>query len=288
MKRLITSYTFSAAAKTIICSNFSTLENILLITNVTDNIIIYNFAEPLKGGTLSGTTLTLVYNTTTMSDSDKLQIFIDDAVTTQTVLQPTGSNLHTVVDSGVITSITNVVPINDNSGSLTVDQSVGANLHIVVDSGALTQVTNLTQLAGVAPTLNTGVRDAGTRRVTIATNDLVIITHGKTIKSVSGSLTADTDVIAAVSTRRLKVVGYSLTSSGVNANTVMFKSNGAAGTELWRLLLQSSASISAGANLATAAPGFLFATVAGEKLTIDVNQTDTLHYSISYFDDDTT
>ena len=111
--------------------------------------------------------------------------------------------------------------------------------------------------------------------------------HGKTIKTVSGSLTADTDVIAAVTSKRIKVIAYSLISVGTNANTVIFKSNGTSGTELWRILMQSSTAIAAGANLATSAPSFLFATVAGEKLTMDVNQTDTIHYSISYFDDDT-
>ena len=114
----------------------------------------------------------------------------------------------------------------------------------------------------------------------------VTVTHGKTPKTASGTLTADTDIVAAVSTKRIKVVAYSLTSSGINANTVIFKSNGAAGTEIWRLLMQSSANISSGANLASNGPFPLFATVAGEKLTIDVNQTDAIHYSISYFDDD--
>lgn len=112
--------------------------------------------------------------------------------------------------------------------------------------------------------------------------------HGKTIKTVSGSLTADTDVIAAVTSKRIKVIAYSLISVGTNANTVIFKSNGTSGTELWRILMQSSTAIAAGANLAIAAPSFLFATVAGEKLTMDVNQTDAIHYSITYFDDDAT
>lgn len=120
------------------------------------------------------------------------------------------------------------------------------------------------------------------------TNLIGNVGHGKTIKTVSGSLTADTDVIAAVATKRLKIFAYSLTSVGVNANTVIFKSNGTAGTELWRLLMQSSTAIASGANLATSAPSFLFATVAGEKLTIDVSQADAIHYSVSYFDDDTT
>ena len=80
MKTLVTNYTFSASARQVTLTNypFLKLDQILLITNVTDNVIIYNFADPTAGGTLAGNVLTLLYNTTSMSDSDRLQIFIDD------------------------------------------------------------------------------------------------------------------------------------------------------------------------------------------------------------------
>lgn len=108
----------------------------------------------------------------------------------------------------------------------------------------------------------------------------------KTIKTVSGSLAADTDVITAVANKRLKIIAYSLTSQGTNQNTIIFKSNGVGGTELWRLSLQAVAGATTGANLSIKSPDFIFATVAGEKLTMDVSQVDTIHYSITYFDDD--
>ena len=44
MKKLVTSYTFNATAKTIVSADFVSLDAILLITNVTDNVIVYNFA----------------------------------------------------------------------------------------------------------------------------------------------------------------------------------------------------------------------------------------------------
>lgn len=46
--------------------------------------MIYLFSDPAMGGTVSGNTLTLDYNTTTMADSDKLQIFYDSADTPAT------------------------------------------------------------------------------------------------------------------------------------------------------------------------------------------------------------
>lgn len=79
MKVLFQDYIFNAAAKQITfdTTDVISLENILLITNVTDNIIIYNFANPSQGGTLSNNVLTLDYDTVTMSDTDSLQIYLD-------------------------------------------------------------------------------------------------------------------------------------------------------------------------------------------------------------------
>ncbi len=109
------------------------------------------------------------------------------------------------------------------------------------------------------------------------------------LKTVSGTLTADTDVIAAVTSKRIKVVAYSIITTGTSANAAIFKSNGTSGTELWRVFLQAPAANSVfGANLATSLPSYLFATAAGEKLTLDVGNTDALHYSLTYTDDDAT
>jgi len=75
-------YTFNAAAKTITFSGLAqpiTLANILLITNVTANTIIYNFADPTTGAaSFTNNVLTLDYDTSvSMNSSDVLQIFLD-------------------------------------------------------------------------------------------------------------------------------------------------------------------------------------------------------------------
>ena len=82
MKKIISNYSFNAADKKITFSDYSTisLENILLITNVTLNQIIYNFADPAFGGTVAANVLTLTFNTTVMSNADKIQIFYDDGL----------------------------------------------------------------------------------------------------------------------------------------------------------------------------------------------------------------
>jgi hypothetical protein len=83
MKILFEDYTFNAATKQITfnTSETITLPQLLIITNVTDNLIIYNFADPNYGGTITNNVLTLTYNTSLMSDNDSLQIFLENQYT---------------------------------------------------------------------------------------------------------------------------------------------------------------------------------------------------------------
>ena len=90
-------YTFNASTRTITLNRAVKRESLLLITNVTTNTVIYNFSDPnlkatgytlTNGGALAGapggansdaiTTIVLNYNTTSMSNSDKLQIIVDE------------------------------------------------------------------------------------------------------------------------------------------------------------------------------------------------------------------
>lgn len=86
MKRLLGtdisgSYTFNPGAKTVTFSDLPqtiNLSNILLITNVTKNVIIYNFADSTAGVvSFNNNVLTLTYDTSSHSASDVLQIFLD-------------------------------------------------------------------------------------------------------------------------------------------------------------------------------------------------------------------
>ena len=84
-KKLVYNYEFDASAQTITIGGNYSLRKLILITNVTDGVIIYNFADATSGGTVyydtntDKTTITLEYNTTAMSDSDEVQILADDA-----------------------------------------------------------------------------------------------------------------------------------------------------------------------------------------------------------------
>jgi len=75
----IWNYTFNAVAKTITFYDLPTINirDVVLITNVTDNIIIYNFADVWFGGTITSQVLTLDYDTATMDNADDLQVILD-------------------------------------------------------------------------------------------------------------------------------------------------------------------------------------------------------------------
>ena len=80
MKRLIENYTFNPTTKQIIITDSQniTQEKLLLITNMTDGIIIFNFADSDAKGSIVGNIITLNYDTAAMSDTDKLQIWVED------------------------------------------------------------------------------------------------------------------------------------------------------------------------------------------------------------------
>lgn len=111
MKKLILNYTFNAAAKTVTLTDYGSidLEGVLLITNVVDNVIIYNFSDPLLGGTAATNVITLTYNTATMSNGDELQIFYDDSTATQAITAaalplPTGAATSALQQTDALTN----------------------------------------------------------------------------------------------------------------------------------------------------------------------------------------
>ena len=90
MKKQITNYTFDKTAKTITFNDYTNirLDSVLLITDVTNNKIIYNFANHALGGSVYWNVLYLTYDTTTMDNSDELQIFYDDTYVTDKKIIP--------------------------------------------------------------------------------------------------------------------------------------------------------------------------------------------------------
>lgn len=110
-KKLIRDYAFTpgiAGVGTVKIPGRYTLDQLLLITNVTDNVILYSFGNATYAGTstlfTSGndavnfptvaqrqdgyTTITLAYNTSTQSSGDTLQIYVDETESTGVITRP--------------------------------------------------------------------------------------------------------------------------------------------------------------------------------------------------------
>lgn len=148
MKELVSTYTFDASAKTVTSTSFSSLESILLITNVSRNTILYNFADNTLGGSLVGNVLTLIKDCSSMSDSDLLQIFIDTPNTDFEYLNALlASGLAEIVHQ--LQSIRNDGGMADAAGRVrTVIESGNVGV-----SGNITTLTNLTNIGSQNGTL---------------------------------------------------------------------------------------------------------------------------------------
>ena len=113
-KLLVGTYTFDASERLVKVSGNLAAEKFLLITNITDNKIIYNFADATLGFasksysvTDDKTSFTLKYDTSSMSDTDVLQIFTDNDYTeitpSEDLIDPVGkmriSNPQNLIDT---------------------------------------------------------------------------------------------------------------------------------------------------------------------------------------------
>lgn len=123
MKQIIPVYSFNAAGKTITLGDFSTvrLDRILLIVNVTRNVIYYNFADATLGATVATNVITLVgASTSGHANGDKLEVFYDTVI---------GDPDYQVA-----------TPVSDNAGSLTVDAPVGTPAWVRLSDGSAAYV----------------------------------------------------------------------------------------------------------------------------------------------------
>lgn len=158
MKQLVTNYTFNPATRQVTFTSLVTVDlaALLLITNVADNLIVYNFADPTKGASVAGNVITLDYATTAMDAGDVLQIFYEDgtAPLTDTQLRATAvpvsgpltdtqlratalpvaiaSNQSTLPTSEVAKSLTTISGTVSTSGHNSLVSAPGSGQRIVV------------------------------------------------------------------------------------------------------------------------------------------------------------
>lgn len=203
MKKLVTSYTFDASAKTIDSADFTSLEKIQLITNVTDQLIIYNFADTGKGGTLAGTTLTLEYDTTAMDDADKLQIFVEDGTNLSSVEASLGvmddwdesdrAKVNVIAGQAGITGGAGNVAANTPRVVLADDRALPAGDNNIGNVDVVTMPTVTIQDGGNTITVDGTVAVTG---VATAANQTTVIGHLDGVEGLLGTIDADTGNIS--------------------------------------------------------------------------------------------
>jgi len=141
MKKLIDNYTFTASAKTITFNDYEEIihSGVLLITNVTDGIIIYNFASPLLSGVVANNILTLTYSTVAMSDTDSLQIWYDDGITASNVKED--DELSLVIRLLLMKAVESPVWYDIATNALRITGTVA------ISAGTITTVTGVTTVS---------------------------------------------------------------------------------------------------------------------------------------------
>jgi hypothetical protein len=196
-KNLVRNYTFNASAKTVAFSGNYTLNQLLLITNTTRNIIIYNFADANLGATRSynsatdTTTLTLTYNTApAMANADTLQIYVDDLYNEirpdPVLLDPVDkqrvSTPQSLIDtdfeySAQITKWENLVMTNNRPFAFAVPTQIPFVSSITMNTNS--RVVTIVLSSGVAPTNGTPITVQDTYLI-IANGNYLIETGGGT------------------------------------------------------------------------------------------------------------
>ena len=147
MKTMVNNYTFNKTARTVTFNDYDSikLENVLLISNATDGRLIYNFADSNRNGSAAGNVLTLNFDTSAMSDTDKLSIFYED----ETVLPATVESVEELI---TLTQATQ--DLVQQVSFLSSVRGIASDLRVTLLSGVLTTLGTVTTVTTVATLSN--------------------------------------------------------------------------------------------------------------------------------------
>lgn len=154
------SYSFNASTKEVTISGVTTvtLEQFLLIVNATQDTVIYNPTCADLGGTLSGSVLTLDYDTTTFSNTDDLQIHFalnsttdstPSVLATEATLTDIETNIgakadaSATTDTGTFSLISLFKRLLTKVTTLVSNQTDGSQLTKITDGGGVVNTKQL-------------------------------------------------------------------------------------------------------------------------------------------------
>lgn len=149
MKTLITDYTFNKTSGTLTFNDYTSIlqEGLLLITNTTDNIMLYNFADPTYKATVLGNVVTLTYDTSSMDDTDDIQIWYDDGINSLPVGASTEESQERM--EFLLQQLTNLIAFPTYSvGGASIVVSGSVAVAGMTGTNTITTVTGLTNIGG--------------------------------------------------------------------------------------------------------------------------------------------
>lgn len=185
---IIESYVFAPSTRSVLINNRTVRrEQLILITNVTTNTVIYNFSDTSLTaatyvtstvGNIESTSITLAYDTTTMSPSDKLAILVEESyqeiIPAEPLMDPVGklrvSNPQALIDTdfeyGVQATKWETLSLTNNRPSAFYDSTQG-----------ISGISNIVTIGGTLGTYQiTAITGNGTRLVTVSLNNTTNIT----------------------------------------------------------------------------------------------------------------
>lgn len=226
-----------------------------LVANQSVNVAQMNGVATTMGNGVSGTG---VQRVTIASDS-----------TGQVSLAAGTAEIGNVKNSGTFATQATLQTGSNIVGKVGIDQTTPGT----------TNAVSIAQLGANTISTGVGASGTGTQRI-VPANDM-----GKTLLSAGGSASSSgNNTLIAAGSNRLKVYAFSLSTVSTTAVTCIFQS-GASGTELWRVILQTPASVAGGANLVVQPPAWLFATASATLLNLNLSAAVAVNWSVSYFDE---
>jgi hypothetical protein len=152
------SYSFNASTKEVTISGVTTvtLEQFLLIINATQDTVIYNPTCADLGGTLSGSVLTLDYDTTLFNNTDDLQIHFALNTTTDNspsllATEATLLDINEILTAGII-----VEPVHDDILGVAVSGTRNNQIEVSFDTAFDSSVVTNTNTSTGSATISNG------------------------------------------------------------------------------------------------------------------------------------
>ena len=148
MRVLVSDYVFKAEERQIIFTEPIPLERFEKIINETRGEVMYSFGDPLFGGEVAGSVLSLVYDTFGMEDTDKLLIFIEiESADLNNLFLGVMLKLSEQVDSNSVALAEVVSTLNIMNAAQGFPDQLG-RMRVVPDGGSLSSITNINGFSG--------------------------------------------------------------------------------------------------------------------------------------------